>query len=168
MVCCDNCGFPVVKQDLARHHESSCTERIRTCPEIGCNSTFRASQLLHHFESNCLIRLRRQKLLATRESAQAKVSCPNCGMQVRNRWLSHHQLRECNARTVACRFREMGCQASIFARDQEAHEHSSDCRLFRLRESMADEARRFRAEVVCDWCDTLVMQKDLHEHQEVS
>ena len=77
MIDCPNCCGKLIRvQDLAKH-ERTCSNRLITCPEPGCDDKILYCDIKRHRETRCKVALRREKLLHqkhVREKSQVEAA----------------------------------------------------------------------------------------------
>ncbi|RLN37613.1 hypothetical protein BBJ28_00013126 [Nothophytophthora sp. Chile5] len=123
-VVCEWCQQTVKKRKLLDHQEDHCPERERPCPNSinGCKEWVPVGKVGEHLRSECSVTQERDALAARAREKNAVVTCPECGLAVRLRYLPRHYRDECVSRVVACKNAAHGCRARLRWRDRHLHE----------------------------------------------
>jgi hypothetical protein len=121
---CEWCQQTVKKRKLLDHQEDECLERERPCPNAvnGCTEWVPVGKFDAHMRSDCIVTVERNTLAARAREKNAPVTCPECGVVVRLRYLTRHFRDECVSRVVACKNAAHGCNARLRWRDRHLHE----------------------------------------------
>ncbi|KAL3662840.1 hypothetical protein V7S43_012241 [Phytophthora oleae] len=123
-IVCDWCQQKVKKRKLLDHQEDACLERERPCPNAinGCKEWVPVGRFDEHIRTDCIVTVERNSLAAKAREKNAPVTCPECGVVVRLRYLPRHYREECVSRVVTCKNVAHGCNARLRWRDRHLHE----------------------------------------------
>lgn len=121
---CDWCQQTVKKRKLLDHQEDECPERERPCPNAvnGCKEWVPVGKFNEHLRTECSVSLERNALAARAREKNAPVTCAECGVVVRLRYLDRHYRDDCVSRVVPCKNAAHGCKARLRWRDRHLHE----------------------------------------------
>ncbi|KAG3201315.1 hypothetical protein PC128_g3989 [Phytophthora cactorum] len=123
-IVCEWCNQKVKKRKLLDHQEDECSERERPCPNSvnGCKEWIPVGKFNEHIRAHCSVTIERNSLAARACEKNSPVTCPECGVVVRLRYLSRHFRDECVSRVVPCKNAAHGCKARLRWRDRHLHE----------------------------------------------
>ncbi|KAL4156773.1 hypothetical protein PRNP1_005799 [Phytophthora ramorum] len=123
-IVCDWCQQMVKKRKLLDHQEDECSERERPCPNAvnGCKEWVPVGKFDEHMRTDCVVTVERNTLAARAREKNSPVTCPECGVVVRLRYLDRHFRDECVSRVVSCKNVAHGCKARLRWRDRHLHE----------------------------------------------
>ncbi|KAG7378817.1 Peroxisomal NADH pyrophosphatase nudt12 [Phytophthora pseudosyringae] len=123
-IVCDWCQQKVKKRKLLDHQEDECPERERPCPNAvnGCKEWVPVGKTDEHLRMDCVVTIERNTLAAKAREKNSPVTCPECGVVVRLRYLNRHFRDECVSRVVPCKNAAHGCKARLRWRDRYLHE----------------------------------------------
>ncbi|GMF09934.1 unnamed protein product [Phytophthora lilii] len=123
-VVCDWCQQKVKKRKLLDHQEEECPERERPCPNAvnGCKEWVPVGKFDEHIRTDCIVTVERNTLAARAREKNSPVTCLECGVVVRLRYLDRHFRDECVSRVVPCKNAAHGCTARLRWRDRHLHE----------------------------------------------
>ena len=105
--CPKKCQQQILQKDLNNHLEDECKNRDYECPLCGDWGIF-GERTTSHLE-NCPNR---------------PTNCPNerCLEQVAYHRIDHHALKDCDYTILECKYRSIGCTASLMRKDIAGHE----------------------------------------------